>query len=280
MDLVFNELSSMPMCADRTDCYNRVMDLIRTFKSAKSKGFKRIRFEKYFDKIDLAEDYTLNDFCNEKGNTTLKSQLLSIYRYPFIDEDSDQEESYIQNEYYLERNGVKEKCYGLAAAYLYSTSAIGFLSDTFWDQVRFNMIIENSETGDKSEDDVFCLSNERHVEDKDFVRWLERSGDVTLVETDLSSDEKEIKLRHDHGEDILMDFSRRIVRSPYVIKVINSLPFNPHLKDFIRKVYPDGRIEVVLTGSDSGIGIVVQTTGRTERETREIADILKREFYD
>lgn len=279
MDLIFNELSAFPLAQNKTESYNRVLDLIKTFKKANVKGFKMIRFEKYFGEIELSPEYTLQDFCNEKRNSTLNSLLLGISRYPYIEDNPVLEESYIEREYSIDKNGVKENCFGLAVAYLNSTSGIGFHSEPFWEQVKFSLIIENCDTGNMTENDIFCLSMERHVNDPDFQSWLENQGEVTLVTTDLLPDKKEIRLRDDHGKDILKAFAERLVLSPYIIKIINSLPFNRHDKKFIKRIYPDGKIELVLTKTDAGNGMIIQTTGRNQRETEAIARIINEKYF-
>lgn len=76
----------------------------------------------------------------------------------------------------------------------------------------------------------------------------------------------------------MLDFSRRLVQSPYVVAVVNSLPYNPAAGNFIRRVHPDGKIELVLVWTDAGLGLVVQSTGRNLRETQAIAEILKDQF--
>jgi hypothetical protein len=68
----------------------------------------------------------------------------------------------------------------------------------------------------------------------------------------------------------------KLVKSPYVIKVVNSLPFNPQKKHFINEIYPDGKVEIILTWTDEGFGLLVQTTGRNMQETKKIADIIER----
>ena len=89
---------------------------------------------------------------------------------------------------------------------------------------------------------------------------------------------KPISLRHDHGKDKLLTFSQRLVQSPYITKVINSLPFNPHQNHPIRRTYPDGKIELVLTWTDAGLGVCLQTTGRNLAETNTIAIYLTQKF--
>ena len=74
------------------------------------------------------------------------------------------------------------------------------------------------------------------------------------------------------------EFSKRLIRSPYLISVINSLPHNPNRRKFIKKIRENGLIEIVLPWTDKGYGIVVKTTGRTLRETEKIAEIIEEEF--
>ena len=90
--------------------------------------------------------------------------------------------------------------------------------------------------------------------------------------------EKKIHFREDHGIDVLKRFADRIVHSDYVVEIVNSLPFNSHISRFIKNVYKNGQIEIVLYWEDAGYGMLLQTTGRNYRETEAIAEILKTEF--
>lgn len=99
-----------------------------------------------------------------------------------------------------------------------------------------------------------------------------------MIESDLQSKDKRISLRNDHGADILADFSKRLIKCPYVVGVINSLPFNSYERKFIRKIREDGLIEIVLPWTDKGYGIVVKTTGRTMKETEKIGKIIMEEY--
>lgn len=126
-DMVFNELSIEPLARAKTEGFKRVTKFIETFKCGTQHGFNRIRFEDSFDQILLYPEYTLNDFCNEQR--TLGILLRGLARYPFIDDGSEEEKRYIKNRFAIIRNGGKLSCYGLAAAYLYTTLGIGFASD-------------------------------------------------------------------------------------------------------------------------------------------------------
>ncbi|NEQ47564.1 MAG: putative CRISPR-associated protein [Leptolyngbya sp. SIOISBB] len=99
---------------------------------------------------------------------------------------------------------------------------------------------------------------------------------VPQVET--PPDQKPIKLRDDHGKDVLEDFAQKIRQYPYVTAIVNSLPFNPKALHPIRRAKPNGLIEFVLTWTDVGYGICIQTTGRTRAETNTVAIHLAKTY--
>jgi len=102
---------------------------------------------------------------------------------------------------------------------------------------------------------------------------------LSLIPKDETDPErKTINLRDDHGKDILQAFAEKIRHSPYVKKIINSLPFNPKRTNPIRRTYPDGIIEFVLIRTDRGLGLCIQTTGRNLAETNSIALHLAKEY--
>ncbi|MDM8549549.1 hypothetical protein QUF72_05705 [Desulfobacterales bacterium HSG2] len=269
-DLVFNELSVSPLCETKTDCFHRLKEFIETYKAAEEFDFNRIRFDEAFDQIVLSAGYTLNDFCNE--NRTWGILLRGLARYPFIDDDSDEEERFIENTFFIKENGEKLKTYGLAAAYLYSTIGIGFAADRYWAKLTHTLVIEGKE---KRLTTVLCASKPVHFEAEEFQQWLAENTEIELTE---SAESKKISLRKDHGSDTLLKFAKKLLKSPYVISVINSLPFNPGERNFIKKIYPTGNIEIVLTDTDMGLGMVIRTTGRNLRETRRIAKIISSQY--
>jgi hypothetical protein len=275
MDLIFNELSVEPFAQDKTQAYKRLFGFLDTFKKSREFGFNRIRFESTHDTIQITSGFSLNDFCSDPKNRTFGVLLRGISRYPFIESDSIEEQRYIENSFKLRKDNVTVDCYGLAVAYIYSTVGIGFHSEIFWENIRFKLLITGTE---EKEEDVFCVSSPEHLNEIDLVHWLENLGEIDLVRTLLKPEEKNLAIRDDHGKNILTSFANKILKSPYVIEVLNSLPFNPYQKEFIRKIKANGIIEIVLLETDEGLGLVLKTTGRTIRETTKIAEILKTDF--
>ncbi len=99
-----------------------------------------------------------------------------------------------------------------------------------------------------------------------------------IPQDDTPPEKKQIHLRDDHGKDVLQEFSQRICQSPYVKSVVNSLPYNPRQTEPIRRTYSNGKVEFVLTWTDRGLGVCIQTTGRNIAETNSIALYLKKKF--
>ena len=101
-----------------------------------------------------------------------------------------------------------------------------------------------------------------------------------IPQDDTEPERKAINLRDDHGKDVLQAFAKKIRRSPYVKKIINSLPFSSKRIYPIRRTSPEGIVEFVLTWTDEGFGLCIQTTGRNLAETNTIALHLKEEFAE
>jgi hypothetical protein len=278
MELAFNELSCQPYANDFTACYSRIEQFVKTYKAAEAHGFRGVRFQPSFDQIPLAENYSLADFCNDShaSTRTLVEIMLSIRRYPFIDDDSEEEKRYVQNNFFLLKNEERFQVYGLAVACLYQTAAIGFYSEIYRDTVLFSVKIEGDEEGCVS---VISVSKPEHFEKKEFIDWKQQTSKIHLTECNTPASGKQISLRNDHGKDVLLNFSKRLVQSPYVVEIVNSLPYNSNEKKFIRKIKPDGLIEIVLINTDKGLGLAVKTTGRNYNETKAIAQILQEEFH-
>lgn len=273
MDLIFNELSETPLCLDKTEAFARVERFIKTYKSINNKfsEFNRIRFDKGYESINLLNDFTLSDFCKESRTKGLL--LRGLIRNPYIDEQSIQENQYIENTFAFKKDKIDINPFGLAVAYINSVPAIGFLSESFWKSYKYELSVNGKI------EHVFCLSKSDHIIEGDVISYIENKLPVTLVKSSKSfKDKPKPVLRDDHGKDTLLKFSYKLYHSDYVECVINSLPFNSACKNFIRKTYPDGKIEIVLTKTDKGLGIIIQTTGRNIRETNRIAEILEEKY--
>lgn len=278
MDLIFNDLSTQPLAEDITEAGRRLHQYFAVVKKLREHGFQRVRYIDTFENILLTSEHSLLSFCQLRELSSLRTisnTLLSLMRYPFIDDDSEEEERYIQNNFYIIKSDKVLKASALGTAYLYNTIAVSLNSEEYWMNLEYELIIKGDE-----ERNILILSvcSVEHCEDAKFISWKEEKTPVELVICLISPENKKINLRDDHGKDVLTAFAKKIRKSRYVIEIINSMPFNRCERDFIRKVTPDGLIEIVLTHTDEGFGMIVKTTGRNRRETELIAEILKEEY--
>lgn len=269
----FNELSTNPFCIKGRDCFDRISKFIHTYKKGNDFEFNGIRCAISIDQIQLSNGYSLLDFC--KDHRTMGQLLIGIFRYPFIDDDSDEADNYMSNDYIIKKDDKDLKVHGLAASYIYNTIGIGFLSENFWEQFVHTIEIRGK---DNTTAKVYCATKFEHFETEEFQNWYLNQSEVELIEDPTPATSKFISLRNDHGKNILSHFASRLLKSPYVTRVINSLPYNPKVKRFIKAVYDDGKIEIVLTDTDKGFGMIIQSTGRNSRETNLIAELLERKF--
>ncbi|HLC17135.1 MAG TPA: hypothetical protein VJL89_13005 [Thermodesulfovibrionia bacterium] len=275
MDLIFNELSLYHKVDSTFKAQELIKNLLLTCKEANKFNFKHLRVNINFFQLKLTKDYSLNDWLNDPSvRGDYKTLLLGLKRYPFIAEGDEN----IENYYYLNMPEVQELhmqvTEGLAVAFLYNTLSISFKTREFWNRTQIELF---EKTNKEIRVTVKHISWRDHVE---YHReWIESNRPVELIETDIIPEKKTVHLRDDHGKDTLKDFSNKLINSPYVVKIINSLPFNPKEKDFIKNITPCGKIEIVLTWTDAGFGLIAQTTGRNFQETKKIADILTKTYH-
>jgi hypothetical protein len=287
MELLFNELSVEPLCANRYKANDRMTQFAETVSIARKKGFKRIRSHYDSNQIRLAENYSLYDWLQNKNVPRIYRELLyGMIRRPFIKEnDKAIEAQYVEANFYFEdkeNNMAKTECVGLAAAYLYETLSISFSSSAVWDQLTLSILIEK---GGKptSVEEVHNVSNTKSFDDDRIAGFIENlSKEVILIETTIPPDEKQIHLADHHGTAELQDFCNRLKHNPYIVEM-RSTDWGRSDK-FIRTMQKDGSIEIVLTKTlvltktQRKYAIWMQTTGRNLRETKAIAEILKEKF--
>jgi hypothetical protein len=279
MKLLFlNELSISPLATDFTSAWERIYNFIITYKSRPTDIFEtRICSDQYLGNIQLTPDLNLQAFYNNPKGRTLGSLLLGLTKHPYIDPDSPQENNFIESKFYILKNNEEIPSYGMAAAFLHKSIGISFKSEEFWENSTFTLLSVKP-NNQKEIQSVLSVSCPSHFQSPEFLRWQDTHTEVELIQSTLSYEMKNIHIRDDHGSDTLKSFAKKIVRSPYVIEVLNSLPYNPQEKNFIRAIKDDGLIELVLTSTDKGLGLIIRTTGRNLRETKSIASILKDEF--
>lgn len=261
-EFFFNELS----LEELPDDINVLDNLKACFGKLRESGFTICRID--HNQINKLLDYIPNISGVSVG--TAKNYLLSRFRPPYEKEDmTDKEaESFLNVDLYYHGRNVA----GLQWAYVYDTMALSLLTDEQWN--TSTVILKDQVSG--SEVPVHHAATEHNVIDQE--QWIEALKDIELVKTDIVPGDKKYHVRDDHGSEKLEAFWKKLRNNDYVISCLNSLEFASHSKELIRNIFPDGKIEVTLHWDDAGYGMVIQTTGRNYWETKEIAEILKKDY--
>lgn len=86
--LIFNELTLMPLCPDETEVHKRVTQYARTFQAAqKELGTKVVRYADELSSIRLSEDTNLREFCAKYKREPGMLAILSSATMPQADPD-------------------------------------------------------------------------------------------------------------------------------------------------------------------------------------------------
>lgn len=257
MDIYFNELSINNITEIS---YENIKNIVGTYKELKGLGINTCRMS--------PEDHRrLQQMIKSVPNCR---NVLNFY-YAFFRQPYETHEVEQQQEQYFEHKWMwnDQTCFGAAMAYILNSICFSVCQQS-WNTEFIDI------KRDEDQIQIRNVSKEMHV--KAHASFITDQKPVELVECGLSYEKKRITLRDDHGKDVLTDFSKKIIKCEYIISVINSLPFHPRDRKFVRKVHEDGRIELVLVWTDQKYGIVVQTTGRDYRETKEIAKLIERKY--
>lgn len=257
METFINELS---VRKDLFCAYADAKDLKETYR-----GLREIGITTCWAENSVLSNIIQSAECYPQGRD-IKNLIFSFFHSPYSKSElaRSKEDEYLTSEWRYKG----ETCAGLAMSHLTDSLSFSFRGED-WNE--FVVIRKDGSTVK-----VRNASCERHV----IVHrpWIETFNKVELLKSNLTPNQKSIKLRDDHGKDLLSQFAKKLCNSDYVIGVVNSIPFNCKEKSFIRKCKEDGKIECVLTWTDAGYGLVVQTTGRNQKETERIAEILNREY--
>jgi len=282
MELVFNEVSFLPDISDEYALTDIFMEMLRLYDKIKEDfGFTHLIFPANLSSFTVLNEKTFIEWADSIQHQGNKNKILSIpFVRPFLREVIKDKEHELPRYYYSnEEAGIIEKdCLGLATSYLTQRLSISLNTHNCWNNtsIEFKEIYND----DLDTNNVFVsnITTEAHLSEEETNKQLMYAGKIELQECSITYDKKTVSLRDDHGQDKLLAFSQKILKSNYVVSVINSLPFNPTDIKLVKETYADGKIELVLHWEDKGIGIIIQTTGRNKRETEEIAKLLKKKF--
>lgn len=261
-DFYFNELS----LEKKPDSLSVIQHLKDCYLKLKGNGFSVCRAAHDVKQEILA--YITNISGIPKH--TITSFIYSFFASPFEKNDITEtiEEKFLSHDLYFDN----KKANGLQWAFTYETLVLSFFTEDKWNCDFLGCF-------DKASDETVNIHNVCTVQNIiNQQLWIDSLKDIELVLSSIPSDSKTFSPRDDHGKDILIAFWNKLKINEYVVSGINSLPFNPKYRNFIKEIGADGKIEIILHWTDEGFGLVIQTTGRNYRETKAISDILKQKY--
>ncbi|NVO11022.1 MAG: hypothetical protein HXX16_13760 [Bacteroidales bacterium] len=278
MELVLNELSHIPLSVDKYKANELMLLFSKTVAEARKKGFRKIRTHFSASEIKLANEYSLHNWLFDKEfPVEFRALFYDMLVQPFIKEgDDDVEEKYIEATYFfedVENNISKQECLGLASAYLSETIAISIQSNQAWLKNILKITIEKD--GEANSDDVNHVFSKNCFSVAPINNFVEEISTLTLIETTINPNDKKIHLTTHHGQKELNELWSKLKNSPYVIEGM-SIEWGGN--SFFKNPTNDGKVDIVHLKSDKRYVLQIQTTGRTLRETKVIAEMLKKEY--
>lgn len=274
----FNDLSPIPLCDNDMEVESRIDAYTKTIKAAnRTLELKKIRYNSTLDKILVSKNTSLQDYCNKNINDPKAILLISTHTMPQVDMQDDESLSkYLDATTTIFVNNTVFKADGFNAGYCQGFPCIGFASPDWLNRCLYEIVVSSEEKTSKTL--WGCVSCPNHVDDKDFLNWYSTFSEIVLLTCPIETCNKKIKIRGDHGYDVLFEHAKNLVKCCYVESIINSLPFNSYSKSYIHRVYDDGKIDLVLYWHDKGFSMRIQTTGRNIRETKQIALLIKDKY--
>lgn len=282
----FNELSTQPLCVSEENTEQRVRDFLIMFREVrKHTGITKVRHAGDMTSIPLTSTLTLQDYLNTHTANPVVRALLGIFTHPQVDTNDDFSlQNYFDTtaEVKMEDDNITPAD-GFNAAYCQNTFCVGFESCATWQKDFFDLTVTSN--GKKSNVSWVCISSPQvYITDGNdtsrklaFDEWL-KARNVELVQCETQPKDKPTKVEGDHGQHLLKEHAKILNRNPYVEGVLTSLPFKPHSREYILKIYDDGLLDIVLWWEDDGYSMRVKTTGRNAAETKEIAKILREKY--
>jgi hypothetical protein len=274
--LFFNELSCEPVADSKYSAIERMTIFAKTVSIARQKGFRNIRCDTPVHAIMLAQGYSLSDWLNDSTvSREYKDFMYGMIVSPYIDEDDSEFEQYVYSAITFENteyNISKTGCIGLASAYLYNLPAISILSVPLWKQHILSITIEKD--GNIFSENVYNISSCESFSIPGITDFIDSISELILIETSLKPEDKVIHLADHHGKAELWELCERLKHNPYV-EEMRSTDWGGNR--FIRKIHRNS-IEIVLHKTQRKYALLVKTTGRNLRETREVARILEEKF--
>ena len=271
----FNELSFLDK-NDEEDAILLFSSYAKTIKALNAKGFNGIRYEHGIASLSKENLRNIFDLQSNKKYRDSFLFIISTARSPYIEQDTQAEEIYINEDFEVKVDDEWCVGQGFTAAYLLDTIVISLNTHTKWEKSSY--VIRNTQDKRKT-GEVLNVVTPESLETDAIHLFIEQRTPLNLEKYNMLPERKSCNFRKDHGIDKLTSLWNRLRNCEFIISAINSLEFNPSGKEFIEKCCDDGKIHIRLVGTDAGYGMVIQTTGKNKRETTAIGEIIMQKYF-
>lgn len=290
-DPCFNELSVFPLCTNDVEIHTRIETFVSLLRRLRNYGFNKIRCEHGISDFRLTDTMTLRDYCQaaySKSNQDNKDKnnanfLLAAIRKPYLTNDEEScfgnfdEAKYCSDE----SNDTWCDCYGLYVAFLLESFTVGFdgsISSQCKLKLTKNKIKDSKVTVDSEKIvSIANISNENQLDSDEFIIHTLSEKEINVPKAGINKAQT-FNLPSHHGIKECMQHGKVLLKSPYVVDILNSIPFNRTEKQYLHKVHPDGIIEVRLHWTKSGYGLNISTSARDIIEAWWVAKHLQKHF--
>lgn len=274
-DIYFNELS-IPCIVQKSDIDSMIRQYAVTVKEAVSLGFNKVRYANGVDSIMLKEDYSLKQYMIENNFSTSVMMLLATQAKPYIQDDTENEKSYVENEYRLVFNGKEIKAEGFSSAAIDSSMAIGLLNNE-WNNNSYKVLVFTDNNGFHKDIEVLYAYHPCHFSYEKIMQWVDTNLPPNINECNILPADKVVKLSQHHGYDVLEKFANRLKCETYIVEIVNSIDRDSKEKNFISGFKNDNIVYITLV-NDGGFGLAAKTTARNIRELRYIAKLIEEKY--
>ena len=285
---VFNELTFKPLCETDEEVELRLSNFVKLLAKLKEYGINRVRIEEDFSQMPLKEGVSLYDVYTQDITSTDSARrnrgyfLAGVLKRPALTED-------IEPEFYGDNDLDKcictsiepeQECIGLYIADILKSFSVGFAQswlDTDQKKKLEIQILHKDESKNRNSA-VLCMTM---VDDENHEMFVELMSSQDDLPVDVNNDAPESKVNRfpqHHGREECQEFAKQVAKSKYVSKVLNSIDHKSGDKNFIHKIHDDGLIEIRMTWTERGLGVIVATTGRNKSQIAWIAKHLEKNY--
>ena len=176
MQLVFNELSLLPLTESVQVAEMNFRTMIGTFKKAKEVvGFKSILFQNNLSNQSVVEQINFVQLLDLLENKDLKRAIITFLNPPYLDDLTDRElEEFYSSEYQITDEGcpTTEAPYGFPVAHIKSSPTISLNTHAFWNNLKINLTRIGTDDIENANFSVSNICQPQHIDSQQFKDWI------------------------------------------------------------------------------------------------------------